>query len=124
MSRLKNLIPKPIDISLEDGSTLSVRPLSLKNISLLLDLHSEEVKFVLSQNFETMDWASLLIKAPTFVADIISLAADEFTDEGRSDALLLATDLQIEIVLKIWKASFPTPKKLQQLLAEALGDQG
>ena len=110
---LKNYKPRRHEFDLGDGQTLSVRGLSLNDISVLVEHHLPDLESLFDMfsdataqsdaQFEAMV-VNLLQRAPGLAANIIAVAADE-PDEPQA-AEMLPAPLQVNILLKIGTFTF------------------
>lgn len=110
---LQNYKPRRHEFPLGEADTLSVRGLSLEDISALVQHHLPDIEALFDlfanlseqtdQQFETVV-VSLLQAAPGLAANIIALAADE--PDHPKEAAMLPAPLQVEVLLKIGNFTF------------------
>lgn len=110
---LKNYKPRRHEFALGDGQALSVRGLSLEDISMLVQHHLPDLEELFDlfstiaeqtdDQFETVV-VNLLQRAPGLAANIIALAADE--PDAPKEAAMLPAPLQLEILLKVGNFTF------------------
>lgn len=110
------------------GGEFSVRGLNSADISKLLEVHREEIESAFTGLVDKKtDGGSLesigldiVRSAPTVMASVIALAADDYTEEGRANAKRLSAPAQLEALNAIGRLTFDTEGGVKKVLALVL----
>ncbi len=106
------------------GKSIEIHPLSLEQIIKLLTIYREDIIMMFSDSVNgELNMVTMVVTAPRLVADIISYGIN--AEDQVDDIMKLPGFTQVEILAEVWKISIPEPKKLLNLLSEAMaGMQG
>jgi hypothetical protein len=114
---IKDLLPPPAVITVGNG-TLSLRGLSLEDVSAVLTKHKDD--FALFFVSDNPDFSGIISTAPKMVTDIIALAADAV---GQEDYVrLIPASTQLVAIAAIWELSVPDPLALRRAIEKLQGE--
>lgn len=112
---IKDLLPKPIDVAIGNGTSLSVRGITLKETIDLLTRYQDPLAAFFSNT--KMDFRLLVAQAPRMVAEIIGMGVGAVGQEDDIERLPL--QVQVEAVSAVWEQSVPNVEGLLASLARA-----
>lgn len=108
---LKDIVIESRDIALPGGNSITVRGLTLENLSSLLGTYKPELTQIFNGKMSVPD---LTTKAPLFTATLIAVAAGE--PDAVEQARNLPLGAQLIALEAIWDLTLPDEKALGKLL--------
>lgn len=110
------------DFSVRGLSSVSIAMLTLKNRETLRSLFSQAMDAEGNLQLDNMESVALLIgeKAPSLLAEVIAVAAGEYTDDGIEAARSIPFPAQVEALEVIGRLTFAMEGGLKKLMATVI----
>ncbi len=118
---LRDLVNRKVEIDCPGDQNFQVRGLSLEDVVLLLENHTEALKAVFAAQAGT-DFEMLLKEFPAFVAAAIAYAADEH--ELEEQVRKLPVGVQLRAIQEVWDLSSLDVETLGKLAGSILQSIG
>lgn len=118
---LRDLVDRKVEIECPGDINFQVRGLSLEDVVLLLENHTEALKSIFAAQAGT-DFEMLLKEFPAFVAAAIAYAADEHELEDK--VRKLPVGIQLRAIQEVWELSSLDVETLGKLAGSLLKSIG
>lgn len=119
--KLADIIPKKIVVEIAEGQGIELGVVTLEQIAKLYWTYQDTfLSLYATGSGDEPNYTTIVMAAPTMVAQIIAYAAGE---EDSVEAIkTLPPTVQLIALSEVWKLSVPDPKKLKEALTSLMSE--